>query len=92
MEEKGKLQSSLPYFIGGLALGAVAGILFAPKSGKETREDIAVWLKTRREQGSDLVNKLRDAIPAKKEQVLSAFRAGKEAYKGADNKKDLVNA
>ena len=25
----------------GTAIGAVAGILFAPKSGKETREDIA---------------------------------------------------
>lgn len=28
-------------FIGGAVAGAVAGILLAPKSGKETREDIA---------------------------------------------------
>ncbi len=28
-------------FIGGAVAGAVAGILLAPKSGKETREDLA---------------------------------------------------
>ena len=27
-------------FIGGAVLGAVAGILFAPKSGKETRKEV----------------------------------------------------
>ncbi len=31
----------LAWFLAGLGVGALVGILFAPKSGKETREDIA---------------------------------------------------
>ena len=30
-------------FIGGAVLGAVAGLLFAPKSGKDTRREIKVY-------------------------------------------------
>ena len=33
--------SGLGWFLAGLGLGALAGVLYAPKSGKETREDIA---------------------------------------------------
>jgi len=28
------------WFLAGLGLGALVGVLYAPKSGKETREDI----------------------------------------------------
>ncbi len=31
----------LAWFLAGLGVGALVGILYAPKSGKETREDIA---------------------------------------------------
>jgi len=31
----------LGWFLAGLGVGAVVGILYAPKSGRETREDIA---------------------------------------------------
>jgi gas vesicle protein len=33
--------SSLGWFVAGLSLGALIGVLYAPKSGRETREDIA---------------------------------------------------
>ncbi len=29
------------WFLAGLGVGALAGILYAPKSGRETREDLA---------------------------------------------------
>ena len=31
----------LGWFLAGLGVGAVVGILYAPKSGRETREDLA---------------------------------------------------
>ena len=39
----------------GVTLGAAAGILFAPKSGKETREDIATGTK-------DVIEKVKDQV------------------------------
>jgi len=32
--------SGLGWFLAGLGIGAIAGVLYAPKSGRETREDI----------------------------------------------------
>ncbi|HEY6198753.1 MAG TPA: YtxH domain-containing protein [Candidatus Binatia bacterium] len=32
-------KSRFPYFLAGMGLGAVAGLLFAPRSGEETRKD-----------------------------------------------------
>lgn len=43
--------ASLGWFIAGLGIGALLGVLYAPKSGRETREDL---LSTARE-GSDFV-------------------------------------
>ena len=40
MAEDNKIHH-LGWFLAGLGVGAVVGILYAPKSGRETREDIA---------------------------------------------------
>lgn len=39
-EDTGKVQG-VAWFLAGLGVGALIGILYAPKSGRETREDIA---------------------------------------------------
>ena len=85
----------LIYFALGAAVGAALGILLAPKSGKETREDIADWLKERREKGAEFLHQLKEEIPAKKEQIAAAIRAGKQAYQEAsrpNSGKDPINA
>jgi len=57
--------------IGGL-IGAAAGILFAPKSGKETREDIS--------------RKTQDLLSRAKEEYESAMEKSKKAYEAAIEK------
>jgi gas vesicle protein len=87
-DEKG---NSFLWFLAGLGLGAVVGVLYAPKSGRETRED----LRQRAEEGRDYVinraremreqaqqwaDKGRELYEQQKEQFRSAVNAGKEAY------------
>ncbi len=46
-------ESKLPYFLCGLGVGAALGILYAPRSGEETREDLRV----RANEGRDYVRR-----------------------------------
>ena len=68
------------FLIGGV-LGALAGILFAPKSGKELRSDI-------REKGSGLLKDGKeiyaDASTKAKEIIEEARHQAKELKKDAD--------
>jgi len=83
--------SSLLWFLGGLGLGAVVGILYAPRAGSETRETLRtkaeegreyVRNRTReaREQASDWVDKGREVLKQQKDQFRSAYEAGRQAY------------
>ncbi len=64
----------------GAAVGAALGLLLAPKPGNETREQIGDWLKERREKSAGFINNLKERLPAKKDQIAAALKAGKEAY------------
>ena len=84
--------SKLSYFFLGLGIGVAAGVLFAPKSGQETR----AYLKDRAEEGTDyvkrrggeLADQAADAIDRGKQQVkrhrdnlAQAVDAGRQAYR-----------
>lgn len=82
------------FFFLGLGIGVAVGILFAPKSGSETRdlllskaEEGKDYLKRRgdelRESATDLVDKGRTAVSRQKEQLSAAVEAGKQAYREA---------
>lgn len=84
----------LSCFFLGLGVGVAAGIIFAPKTGQETRDllmakadDGKDYLKRRteelRDSASDLVDKGKDVLNRQREQLSSAVDAGKQAYKEA---------
>ena len=64
--------SSLAKVAAGAAVGAGIGILFAPKSGKETREDIAKATKEGVEYVSENVNTAVKVVADKAKEVKEA--------------------
>jgi len=85
------------WFLAGLGLGALVGVLYAPRSGRETREQILRsaeegkdWAATRardaREQANQWVERGKDVVRAQKEQINSALEAGRQAYRSASEK------
>jgi gas vesicle protein len=83
--------NSFVWFLAGLGLGALAGVLYAPRSGAETRE----VLRARAEEGRDYVrgrareareqaqgwaDRGREVVNQQKEQFRAAYEAGRQAY------------
>lgn len=67
-----KALSFLAEFIGGAAVGAEVGILFAPEKGTETRDKIAEALRKRgiklnRKEMDSLVDEIADEIKSAEE-------------------------
>ena len=84
--------NSFLWFLAGLGVGAAVGVLYAPRSGSETREALRsradegrdyVRSQTRqaREQAADWVDRGREVMNQQKEQFRSAFEAGRQAYR-----------
>ena len=74
----------LPFFLAGVGVGALAGVLFAPRSGKETREKIGDWVKEKRQETEETLSELREKAAIQKEKLTAAVKAGREAYKHND--------
>jgi gas vesicle protein len=83
--------NSFLWFLAGLGVGAVVGVLYAPKAGDETRDVIRSkaqegaerarhQARRAREQANDWVGRGRDVLNQQKEQFRSAYEAGRQAY------------
>ncbi len=85
-------ENKFPYFLLGLGVGFVAGILVAPRSGDETIQ----YIKEKANEGKDYlahqkdhvkesaqaaVDRGKDALLRQKEQIAAAYEAGRQAYK-----------
>ncbi len=69
--------SKMAYFLAGMGLGAVVALLFAPRSGKETREFIShkaeegrEYLTHKAEEGREFVSTRSRELRAQAEQVV----------------------
>jgi len=82
----------ISYFCLGVGIGVAVGILFAPKSGEETRQllrskadDSKDYVKRKteeiKESAVDLADKGKLALQRQKEQLAAAVDAGRQAYK-----------
>jgi gas vesicle protein len=85
-------KNGLSAFLLGLGVGVGIGMLFAPKSGPETRQLIkekagegTEYIKQRgsemRDTASGWVDKGKEALGRQKETLADAMEAGKQAYR-----------
>src|ERR1022692_3589719 len=84
--------SGFLWFLAGLGVGAVVGVLNAPKSGDEMRDVIRSkaqegserarqHARRAREQASEWVDRGRDVLDEQKERLRNAYDASRQAYK-----------
>jgi gas vesicle protein len=87
-------KSGFSNFLFGLGVGIGIGILFAPRSGAETREVIKnkadegkEYIRARsqelRETANELIDKGRDVMGRQRDNLADAVEAGKQAYREA---------
>ena len=77
----------------GTAAGAIAGILLAPKSGKETRKDIAKWVHKMKDEIAVELEKAGDFTKEKYQQVsASVVESYKKAKKITDKQAEKIKA
>jgi len=85
------------YFIFGAMIGAMTALLFAPRSGEETRRLIASKAregaelvvnraKTVAEKTAEIVEKGKEILQEQRDSLSAAVEAGKQAYREEKNK------
>ena len=95
-------RNGISAFLLGLGVGVGIGMLFAPKSGEETRELIknkagesTDYLKQRgtefKQSAAEWVDKGKDALNRQKDSLTDAMEAGKQAYRDAVNRESATS-
>jgi gas vesicle protein len=81
-ETQSSQSSGFSWFLAGLGIGALIGVLYAPKAGRETREELASsaregteYLRQRSKEAADQINQIVDRGKA---QVSEYVERGKE--------------
>jgi|WetSurMetagenome_2_1015567.scaffolds.fasta_scaffold603501_1 gas vesicle protein len=99
MSERNTTADRLMYLLIGAGIGATVALLFAPKSGRELRRDIADVSRKGIQKGSevahaigekvgDRVEGVREAVDRQKSSMASAIEAGKAAYREERSRSD----
>lgn len=79
------------FFLTGAAVGAVIALLYAPKSGVETRKQVRKFSKKTVHQLDDLQNDFREQISDGYQQVIEVFDNAKEyVQEGRDKVRKML--
>ena len=74
------------YFLGGLGIGAILALLFAPQSGKQTRDLIVQKAGEGKDyvttKGREVVRQAEGIVEKGKEAIADALESGKKALQG----------
>jgi gas vesicle protein len=92
-----KIDSKASYFLVGLGVGSLIGILFAPKSGEENREYLSQKVNEGSEyaqkkvqelrvRAEDLVERGKEVVTQKKQRIAAAVDVGRETYQQEKSK------
>ncbi|RAU84175.1 YtxH domain-containing protein [Pontibacter arcticus] len=82
-----KKTTTLLAFVSGAAVGAVAGLLFAPEKGRETRS----WLSYRLEKYRDTLSDLAEQLVASRDNMPSTAKSeGQRVIQDAKDKADKL--
>jgi len=87
-------QNKFTYLLAGLGLGALVGVIFAPKSGADTRglmvnkagegKDLLVRQGEKiRDTASDVLEKGKNLVTSQKDRIAEAYEAARQAYRDA---------
>jgi gas vesicle protein len=84
MSDNNNGSSGFGWFLAGLGVGALVGVLYAPKSGKETRDDLVAGALDAKERAAVLAEQARERATELaeqgKQQVGEYVDRGKEYY------------
>ncbi len=92
MSDRNRTADRLTYLLIGAGIGATLALLFAPKSGRELRRDIADASVKTIHKGKEAAHALggkvtegigaiRETVEREKSQIATALEAGKQAYR-----------
>jgi gas vesicle protein len=79
--ESTRIGGYLAAFAIGALIGTGAALLYAPRSGKETRELLAKKGRELKGKASDALDDAKDFVQGKKAELTAAVEAGKDAMR-----------
>jgi len=78
--------TKLLYFLGGLGIGAILALLFAPQSGKQTRDLIVQKAEEGKDyvttKGREVIRQAEEFVEKGKEALSEVLETGKKALQG----------
>ncbi len=104
MAEGTDRSSRLAYFLVGGGIGAIVALLFAPRTGRETRDIIAQQTTGSRERVASAtrmtsekvsdyldkgLEKGKETVSSQRDQISAAIAAGKQAYQEEKGKSEI---
>jgi len=75
-------------FLVGAAAGAAVALLFAPATGRDTRQFLGEKAREGQDKASDLARQGRELLNRQRDNLTSAIDRGREAYRQALSEKD----